>query len=170
MGDIDPPHPSPSLLKTLVALSGRSKRLLRFVKGSLTRAWKRIKGPEPVFLARLSLRMDLLEFYDFSGNIERYRIQKNGEFPVLIVHQSDDSYRRMTFSRPRDKLRSLLFPPFSDESFNHGWILWSWTSDGIYLRLLIGEASMLLTLQEAIALGKALFPESQGIEIIKSDE
>jgi hypothetical protein len=169
LGDTDPLYPSPTFLSTFGALSGLIKKSLKFVRASFTRAWKRIKGPEPVFLARLSLRMDLLAFYDSSGAIEKYRIQKNGEFPVHIVHQSNDSYKRMTFSRPRDKLRSLLFPPFSAESVSHGWILWSWTADGIYLRLLIGQGSMLLTFEEAMALGKVLFPENKGNEETKID-
>lgn len=169
MDDTDPPNPSPILLSAFIAISGQIKRSLRFVKDSLTWAWKKISGPEPVFLARLSLRMDLLAFYDSNGNIERYRIQKNGEFPVHIAHESDDSYRRMAFYRPMDNVRSLLFAPYSKGYVVHSSITWSWTSDGGYLRLRPGEGSMLLTFQEAMTLRGILFPESKRTDEIKID-
>jgi hypothetical protein len=156
MGKNGPPPPSYHFSKVLDTSLRCGKISAKFCKVFFAGIFKKLKGPEPKFLARLSTRMDLFAHYDSNDELEKLCIRKNGQFPSCI--NNHDSLKSITVSKPTDKVRRLLFLQSSDATILHDGALWGWTPDGVYLRVLIGDVSMLLTFQEVASLRGILFP------------
>jgi hypothetical protein len=150
-----PTHHFPKIKISFLRLG---KAPLEAFKGFCAGLMKHLKGPEPQFIAHLSLRMDILAYSESGAEAKRYCIRKNGNYPSRI--DSRDSLKSVTVSKPSEKIRHLISPPFSKINTINDGAIWGWTPDGVYLRVLIGDVSMLLTFEEVKNLREVLFPRT----------
>ena len=159
MGNNNSFPPNYHFSRVLMTLSKYFKISLELFRASCSKIRRNLEGARALLSRLLVTTNRSLVYHDSNNEIKEYCIRKNGEFPSRIDHY--DSLKSISFSTPTENIRRLLFPPRSSASTLHDGAIWGWTPDGVYLRVLIGDVSMLLTFEEVASLREILFPRNK---------